>query len=166
VGFSKGYEYWAVFISGSGTLARFHSIYRVGKSCPDTKDSIPDGLPIIEASRYVGNGAVFELVKIDALADVEQKLTIDWGNSARMWHQKGTTEKPIISIQPDEKKVFTGFENLVKSFDEIKEIVENPEIYEAWHTALSSVYAIYLIVDVETGKQYIGSAMIQLNGQY
>ena len=30
--FSKGYEYWAVFISGSGTLAKFYSIYRVGAS--------------------------------------------------------------------------------------------------------------------------------------
>jgi hypothetical protein len=75
-----------------------------------------------------------------------------------MWHQKGTTEKPVISIQPDEKKVFTGFENLVKTYDELKEIIDNREVYEAWHTALSSVYAIYLIVDTETGKQYVGSA--------
>ena len=30
--------------------------------------------------------------------------------------------------------------------------------YEEWHIALSSIYAIYLIVDTETGKQYVGSA--------
>lgn len=65
-------------------------------------------------------------------------------------YQKGTTEKSIVSIQPDEKKIFTGFENLVKTCDELKEIVENSEVYEAWHMALSSVYAIYLIVDTET----------------
>ena len=75
-----------------------------------------------------------------------------------MWHQKGTTEKPIVAIQADEKKVFSGFENLILTYDELKEIVENPTIYEAWHTALSSVNAIYLIVDQETGKQYVGSA--------
>ena len=40
----------------------------------------------------------------------------------------------------------------------MKEIIENPSIYEAWHTALSSVYAIYLIVDRENGRQYVGSA--------
>ena len=34
----------------------------------------------------------------------------------------------------------------------------NPSIYEAWHTALSAVYAIYLIVDRENGRQYVGSA--------
>ena len=75
-----------------------------------------------------------------------------------MWHQKGTTEKPIISLQPDEKKVFAGYEDLILTYDQIKEIIENPSIYEAWHTALSSVYAIYLIVDRENGRQYVGSA--------
>ncbi len=85
-------------------------------------------------------------------------MIIDWGKSTRMWHQKGKTEKAIVSIQADEKKVFSGFENLILTYDELKEIVENPIMYGAWHTALSSVNAIYLIVDRETGKQYVGSA--------
>ena len=156
--FSKGYEYWAVFISGSGTLAKFHSVYRVGDSKSDTKKTIPKGLPKKEASHYTGNGAVYSLEKIDALNDMEGKLTIDWGKSTRMWYQRGTTPKPVISIQPDEKKIFTGYENLIKTYDELKDIVENPEVYDSWHTALSSVYAIYLIVDTETGQQYVGSA--------
>ena len=28
--FNKGYDYWAVFISGKGTEARFYKLYRVG----------------------------------------------------------------------------------------------------------------------------------------
>ncbi len=156
--FSKGYEYWVAFISGAGTLAKFHSIYKVGSSKPDTKNTVPKGLPAKEAEKYTGENAVFKLTRLDVLEDLENKLTIDWGNSARMWHQKGTTEKPVVSIAPDEKKVFTGFENLVKTYDELKEIFENEEVYGSWHTALKSVYAIYLIVDTETGKQYVGSA--------
>ena len=156
--FSKGYDYWATFISGSGTLARFHSIYRVGDSRPDTEDIIPEGIPDSEASHFKGNDAFYDLERLDVLSEFEGKLTIEWGNSARMWHQKGTTEKAVVSIQPNEKKVFSGFENLVLSFDELKEIVDNPEVYDSWRTALSSVYAIYLIVDSETGRQYVGSA--------
>ena len=156
--FSKGYEYWVTFISGSGTLAKLHSIYKVGASIPDTEETIPAGLPSTEASHYNGEHAIFDLERLDVLEEMEGRLTIDWGQSARMWHQKGTTEKPVISIQPEEKKVFTGFENLVKTYDELKEIVDNPEVYDAWYTALSSVYAVYLIVDTETGKQYVGSA--------
>ena len=155
-GFSKNYDYWCVFISGKGTLAKLFACYRVGNSVPDTPDAMPKDFPHPEW--FQGENAYFDLEHIDLLKDYEGRLTIDWGNSARMWHQKGTTEKPIVAIQADEKKVFSGFENLILTYDELKEIVENPTIYEAWHTALSSVNAIYLIVDRETGKQYVGSA--------
>ena len=155
-GFSKNYDYWCVFISGKGTLAKLFACYRVGNSVPDTPDAMPKDFPHQEW--FQGENAYFDLEHIDLLKDYEGRLTIDWGNSARMWHQKGTTGKPIVAIQADEKKVFSGFENLILTYDELKEIVENPTIYEAWHTALSSVNAIYLIVDQETGKQYVGSA--------
>lgn len=157
-GFSKGYEYWAVFISSGGTLAKFYSIYKVGDCKPDTPDMVPEGLPESEKKHYTGNYMIFNLEKIDDLAEYEGKLTIEWGTSARMWHQKGTTEKAIISIMPDEKKVFMGYENVVLSYDQLKEIIENKVVYEAWQVALSSVNAIYLIVDTENGKQYVGSA--------
>ena len=155
-GFSKNYDYWCVFISGKGTLAKLFACYKVGNSVPDTSDVMPKDFPHPEW--FQGENAFFDLEHIDLLKDYEGRLMIDWGNSARMWHQKGTTEKPIVAIQADEKKVFSGFENLILTYDELKEIVENPTIYEAWHTALSSVNAIYLIVDRETGKQYVGSA--------
>lgn len=156
LGFSKGYDYWCVFISDKGTLAKFLSCYKVIGAVPDTADVMPRGYPHPESFR--GDGSYFSLKYIDLLEEYEGKLTIDWGSSTRMWHQKGTTEKPIISIQANEKKVFSGFENLILTYDELKEIISNPTIYEAWHIALSSVNAIYLIVDRETGKQYIGSA--------
>lgn len=155
-GFSKGYDYWCVFISGKGTLAKLFACYKVGESVPDTLDVMPRGFPHPES--FQGKEAYFDLQYTDLLKDYEGRLTIDWGSSTRMWHQKGTTEKPIISIQADEKKVFSGFENLILTYDELKEIISNQTVYEAWHTALSSVNAIYLIVDRQTGKQYVGSA--------
>lgn len=155
-GFSKGYDYWCVFISGKGTLAKLFACYKVGRCVPDTPDVMPQGFPHPEWFR--GEGAFFDLESTNLLKDYEGRLTIDWGGSTRMWHQKGTTEKPIVSIQADEKKVFAGFERLILTYDELKEIILNPTVYEAWHTALSSVNAIYLIVDRESGKQYIGSA--------
>ena len=155
-GFSKEYDYWCVFISGKGTLAKLFACYKIEGSVPDTRNVMPTGFPHPEW--FQGENAYYNLKYTDLMKDYEGRLTIDWGSSTRMWHQKGTTEKPIISIQADEKKVFAGFENLILTYDELKEIVLNPTFYEAWHTALSSVNAIYLIVDMETGKQYVGSA--------
>ena len=156
--FSKGYDYWAIFISGTGTLAKFFAIYKVGSHAPDTPKRIPKGCPKSEADSYDGTSAVFDLKKCDLLADYENRLVIDWGKSTRMWHQKGTTEKEIVSLRADIRKVFPGYEQVILSYDELKEIVDNPTVFDDWTTALSSIYAIYLIVDTKTGKQYIGSA--------
>lgn len=155
--FSKGYKYWAVFVSSEGTLAKFHSIYEVGEQIQDTPDRICSNLPESEAKKYNGENSIFELKKIDILEPYENKLIIEW-IGARAWHQKGSNEKPIVWLIPDEKKVFMGYEDTIIKYDDLKEIINNPVVYEAWHTALKSVHAIYLIVDTETGKQYIGSA--------
>ena len=154
--FSKGYKYWMVFISDGGRLARFEGLYMVLDEKSDIKENMPDGCPDVEA--FKGEASIFLIEKMDILADYEGKLIIEWGKSARSWAQKGTTEKPIVAIQAKQLKVFEGFEKLILSYDELKEIVERKHIYESWHTALSSVYAIYLITDTVSGKQYVGSA--------
>ena len=156
--FSKGYDYWAVFISGAGTLAKFHSFYRVNGSAPAVNITVPQGLPKAVAAYYDDKHAVFRLEKLNILSDYEDKLTIQWGKSTLSWHQKGTTEKEIVSLQPDRKMVFPGYEHVILSYDKLKDIVDNPTAYEDWITPLKSIYAVYLIVDTETGKQYVGSA--------
>ncbi len=160
--FSDGYRYWIVFISDSGTYsdghvyARLHSCYRVKGSVPDTPAVCPAGMPACEAEEYQGNRAFFDLEYVNFLKEYEGKLVIDWGPAAIRWSQKGTNEKPIVAIEPKNKKPFVGFEDLILSFDKLKEIVENVE-YASWHEVMSNVNAVYLVVDTKTGKQYVGS---------
>ena len=131
--FSKGYLYWAVFIGESGTYARLYSLYKVNGATADTPDTIPDGYPISE--QFDGQNMYYDLQYMDLLQEYESKLIIDWGNSARMWHQKGTTEKPIISIESSARKPFIGYEKVLLTYNELKEIVENATDYELWQTA-------------------------------
>ena len=156
-GFSKDYAYWAVFISDGGTYAKFYACYRTAGSVPDTPDRCPEGLPDCEARKYQGREAFFLLEHMDVFRELEGKLVIDWGGSARMWHQRGTTNKPIIAIQPQNQRPFLGFETLILSFDELKQVIENVTDYAMWHAAMSAVNAVYLIVDTKTGAQYVGS---------
>ena len=72
-GFSKGYSYWAVFISGVGTLAKFYALYQVGPSVPDTADMVPQGIPDSEAKEYRGENAVFQLKPVDILSEYKPK---------------------------------------------------------------------------------------------
>jgi len=154
--FSKGYKFWMVFISDGGSLARFEGLYKVLEEKSDTIDNMPEGVPDVE--EFKGKASFFDIEKVEVFADYEGKLIIDWGKSARSWAQKGTTEKPIVAIQANQQKTFSGFENLILSYMDLKEIVEDSITYGNWHTALSSVYAVYLITDTESGRHYVGSA--------
>jgi len=51
---------------------------------------------------------------------------------------------------------FKGYNKVRLSHKDLKLIVNNSE--ESWRSALSSVSGIYLIMDKETGKAYVGSA--------
>lgn len=156
--FSKGYTYWITFISDGGKTARLHACYKVGPAKPDLLENAPSGIPNEELVEYKGENEIFELEYVDALKEYENRLTIDWGNSARSWHQKGTTEKEVLGIQFADKERFPGFEELILDYDKLNDLYQNPEKYDTWYAAMSSVKAIYLIVDKENGKQYVGSA--------
>ena len=94
---------------------------------------------------------------VSLFEEYENRLVIEWGKSALAWHQKGTSEKPVLAIESFAKP-FIGYENVILSYDELKAVVENRLDYSLWQSALSSVNAVYLIVDTETGQQYVGSA--------
>lgn len=155
--FSNDYHYWVTFINDGGTYARLQSCYRVNGFVPDTPDVCPVDLPVCEAREYQGNNALFDLEYVDLLKEYEGKLVIDWGKAAISWHQKGTNEKPIVAIESPNRKPFVGFENLILSYDELKEVIEGDADYASWHDAMKAVNAVYLIVDTKTGKQYVGS---------
>lgn len=152
--FSNGYDYWCVFISDKSTTAKFFACYKVNGGVCDTQDIKPDNFPLEDW--FQGQKMFYELEHIDLLKEYEGRLLIEWGKGALAWAQKATNEKSIVAIQ--DKRAFSGYENFILNYDELKEIVKDPTAYESWHTALSSVNAIYLIVDRENGRQYVGSA--------
>lgn len=154
--FNKGYDYWAVFISGKGTEARFYKLYRVGAVVPRCPEVMPKDYPCPQA--FDPPGDYYELEYADILKEFENRLIIKWGDATRVWHQKGTTEKEIVAIQTSHNEEFVGYENVVLPYEKLKEVVENDVDYKLWHTAFSNVKAVYLILDVKNGQQYVGSA--------
>ena len=152
--FSNGYDYWCVFISDKSTTAKFFACYKVSGGVIDTQDTKPKGFPLEDW--FQGQRMFYNLERIDLLKEYEGRLLIEWGKSALAWVQKGTNEKPIVAIR--DKKIFSGYENAILTYEELREIVQDPTAYESWHTALSSINAVYLIVDRKNGRKYVGSA--------
>lgn len=63
----------------------------------------------------------------------------------------------VLEITPGlQYKRFTDYLELILEFRELSEIVENN--YKDWIALLSAVNGVYLICDVNTGKQYLGSS--------
>ena len=53
---------------------------------------------------------------------------------------------------------FPGYLDFVLSYDELVAIIKNPDANREWHRMLSAVAGVYLIADLKTGRQYVGSA--------
>ena len=129
--------FWLNLVGERGTSARFVNCYRnYGSDQPGH----------------------FKLSETGIMCALEDRLVIEWGPGTRHWHEWGTNEKPVITILERQRRRFTGFEDLVLTFEELDEIASDPTRYPDWHAALSSVNAIYLITDRKDGRHYVGSA--------
>jgi len=144
------------FISEIGTSTKFIRCYKVCSGRPIRIEFMPKGFPVPEM--FTEDRYLYDLEPTDIMSDLKERLIIDWGRATRSWHQWATNDKVVLSIQSNPKYEFPGYEKVVLSYKELKEILEDKILYEVWHSALSSVYAIYLIVDPIDGKQYVGSA--------
>jgi len=111
------------------------------------------------------NGLLYyQLDEVSGFEDLNDRLVIDWGDAALAWHQwYHLQNKEVVQLLPKGYLgEFPGLTNLIIDFDELKLIVANPEANHEWVNHLSAVNGIYLILDVVTGNQYIGSAFGKL----
>ena len=80
-------------------------------------------------------------------------VVIDWGAGARTWVQRAAKQaKPVIEIAQQYEPRFPGFRAFVRLVDEV------PSLPNGWQQVLRSVKGVYLLVDVDSGQQYVGSA--------
>lgn len=148
-------DYVVSFLGIEGTKAKFIGVYRVKDEERLKRKHLPENYPypkIVE-----GNGYFYELEKISGFEDLENLVIIEWGKSTRAWDQ-WLTEKKVVEILPKGYlRFFPGYLDFILKFDELCKIVNNPDSNREWHTALSAVAGVYLIVDTK-GNQYVGSA--------
>ena len=163
--FKEG-QYILNFVGTQGTTGRFEGCYLVKGIRSMEGITLPESFPINPEKPPI---FYYDLEKTDIMSDYVERLLIEWGKGARSWCQKGTTEKEIIALMPHRNaqlvSKLTDFENMRLSFDELESIIAAPDFYSDWVGALSTTYAIYLITDTVSGKQYVGSAYGK-NGLY
>ncbi|MFO1052759.1 MAG: GIY-YIG nuclease family protein [Planctomycetota bacterium] len=147
-------EFVLRFVGELGTRARFVGCSRVLGHRPGV-GLCPPGFPCPEI--WSGNWT-YHLEPMSTFDDLRDRLVIDWGQGARSWVQR-KLDKPVLEIRPRGFVAdFPGYEDVILSFDELKRIVNQPDANRVWHRTLSAVAGVYLIVDLQTSHQYVGSA--------
>lgn len=95
----------------------------------------------------------YDLHLVDDLAEYQDMVVIDWGAGKRTWVQRAANRpKPVIEIAQQYEPHFPGFRVFVCPVDEV------PSLPSGWQQVLRSVKGVYLLVDVDSGLQYVGSA--------
>lgn len=128
----------------ASTLARFIGIYKVNGVTKKTDKE--------------GEAFFYDLEEVSGFENLKERIIIDWGKGTTSWHQWYENEKEVVEIKfrPDlNYKQFKNYDDIFLTYSELQEIVRHE--YKDWKIPLSATNAIYLILDKETGKQYVGS---------
>lgn len=145
------------FIASPGSGCTFHGVYRVGKRRPLTLADVKRAPAFLKPSLSDVSERVWYVLEEDKrFADLRGRLRVKW-KAARSWVQ-GKDLEIFEILPPGRVKNFPGYQNVVLSWNELKEICNNPGSHPDWVTAMKFTAAIYRIVDLDSGKTYIGSA--------
>ncbi len=155
----KGADYLVSFVGEQGSRSRFVGVYRVDGLLPEPLP-LPDDYPYPAFAPQLA----YRLTRLPEFEDLEGRLVVDWGGGTRSWVQwlkrkTGVKSKAVIEVLPrGYVKDFPGYDRVVLAFQELQRIVENRAANRTWHAQLASVAGIYLITDLASGSQYVGSA--------
>lgn len=149
------------FIGDRGTRAKFHGVYRVVEERPQRPEDIPANAPFADR-RDQDNRFFYKLERQTQYDEFRDRVIIEWGGSTTGWHQYLTEEsnKSVIEILPKGRvlQAFSDYLDFTLTYQELKELISNPEGHRDWQSSLTAVAGVYLILAETTGQQYVGSA--------
>lgn len=136
----KNVDYFVVFLAEEGCECRFIGVY---------KNYGP--------KRATGNGvSEYAIEEVEGFEGLKDKVVIDWGKGTLSWMQNWQLTKNVRRIDQvntgDDIPYFIRYEDVILSFSQLQKVVEDKE----WKSKLESLNCVYMILDKETGKQYVG----------
>lgn len=138
----------ASFVVTEAQKTVFFGIYRV-----DGVDRCPSGSSDALLRHDTSGHYRYDLTLLDLLADYRDKVVIDWGAGTRSWVQRAANQpKQVVEIAAQFEPRFPGFREFVRPVEDI------PTLPNGWQQVLRSVKGVYLLVDLDSGGQYVGSA--------
>jgi len=140
-------DYIVSFIGTESTKSLFFGVFKI--------NGVISQKTVKGKTKYI-----YDITEVKGYDDYINRVVIDWGKSTAKWfHWYDKNPKKIVEIIPQGFiGNFPGLTNFILEYKELKKLIENPDANRDWKNHLSSVNGIYIILDKNTGKQYIGSA--------
>jgi hypothetical protein len=153
-------DYIASFLGAENNTAKFVGLYRVVNRLSENefikKHPTYDYWKKLDLANYF-----YDLSMVDGFDDLVDRVIIDWGKSTRSWVQNNLKKEVVEILPAGYVKEFRGYLELLLTFSELKRIIGNPTANKMIHNRLTAVNGVYLIVDSQTGNQYVGSTYNQ-----
>jgi hypothetical protein len=128
----------------------------IGLYSVDDVGTAPDGSVDPVFGNDVSGTFQYMLSRDDRLSTYVGKLRIAWGAGARSWRQLAVNQdKRVTEIRGETEPAFPGFASFECDIEEVERLPGS------WMDTLRNVKGVYLLVDRESGKQYVGSALGQ-----
>lgn len=138
----------ASFIVTEAQKTVFVGIYRV-----NAVGHCPSGSVDALLKHDISGQVRYDLTLLDHLTDYCDKVVIDWGAGTRSWVQRAANQrKPVIEMAQQYEPRFPGFREFVRPISDV------PTFPNGWQQVLRSAKGVYLLVDLVSGEQYVGSA--------
>lgn len=136
----KNVDYLVGFLAEEGCECRFIGVYRN-----------------YGPKRATGNGvSEYAIEEVEGFEGLKDKVVIDWGKGTLSWMQNWQSTKNVRRIDQvntgNDIPYFIRYEDVILSFSQLQKVVEDKE----WKSKLESLNCVYMILDKETGKQYVG----------
>ena len=146
--FSVG-DLLAAFVVTPAGDTLFVGLFRV-----DNMGIAPQGTidPVVKQDR--AGLHLYDIKRDERLSAYAGHLIIDWGKGFIQWVQHAdSSDKPILEIRKEVKdEAFPGFTRFCCDIDQIETIPYS------WQEVLKHTRGVYLLIERDTGKQYVGSA--------
>lgn len=107
------------------------------------------------------NGYEYETEELEGLQHLTGRAVVDFNKTFRASYLRGDKHKDqlmVVAIREQRMTIgdFPGFNGVLLSHTMLKTIVR--EANPSWRAALANVAGVYVITDITSGKQYVGSA--------
>ena len=145
------------FVGMANNQAELYGVYKVNGHRDFTENDYKKSKRILTRNiKNLKKMIWYKLDEIKEFSNLRERLIVQW-KSTRGWVQKKDLD--IYEILPPIKVIlFPGYQDVLLSFSEMKQIFENPRAHKDWKAALQANAGIYRIVDMSSGEIYIGSA--------